>query len=191
MTTYERIDAILKDRGISRRQLARMAGIKEPTLASVFSKRPEFFPRKYLGPIAEALGVSLDDLEGRSNVDENGDILTIPILNPYYRFAFAFARGAEARELRNATEEEQQKTGLRIYKNEFKKRIDEMDEDTFYKVFMIAGCIEDNMPIEVIEAQFRLWEAIERRKEKEARPEATSAAIPATPESVDPEGGKA
>lgn len=66
MTVYERIDNILKERGISRRQLARMAGIKEPTIGSIFAKRAEPFPRKQLGPIAEALGMTTDELEGNS-----------------------------------------------------------------------------------------------------------------------------
>lgn len=64
MTVYERIDAILAERGISRRKLARMAGIKEATLGSIFAKRPEPFPRKYIASIASALNVSVSYLDG-------------------------------------------------------------------------------------------------------------------------------
>ena len=69
MTVYENIDMCLAQRGISRRQLARMAGIKETTLASCFARRPEHFPLKYGKAIAKVLGVDVDELYSYSSTN--------------------------------------------------------------------------------------------------------------------------
>lgn len=61
---YENIDRLLKERHMSRRKLARLAGIKETTLASAFVQRPEHFPRERAERIAEVLHVSVKDLYG-------------------------------------------------------------------------------------------------------------------------------
>lgn len=57
-STYDKIDEILKERGLSRRKLAQMAGINVNTMSALFAKKPEKFPDKYLNAIAEALDVS-------------------------------------------------------------------------------------------------------------------------------------
>lgn len=69
MTVYERIDNLLYQRGMSRRELARKAGIKETTLSSVFARQPENFPIRYLKPIAEVLGVHWNDLAGYERIE--------------------------------------------------------------------------------------------------------------------------
>jgi lambda repressor-like predicted transcriptional regulator len=74
MTVYENIDKHIKARGISRRELARRAGIKETTLAACFARRPEHFPLKYGRAIAEVLDVDLDELYGYAA----GDIMKSP-----------------------------------------------------------------------------------------------------------------
>ena len=66
MTIYEKIDKLLEEQHMSRRELARRAGIKETTLAAAFARRPEHFPLKFAKPISEVLGVSLDTLYGRA-----------------------------------------------------------------------------------------------------------------------------
>ena len=58
----EKIDTILKDREISRRELARMAGINEQTLGTVFRTHPKHLAYKYGQPIAEALHINVNDL---------------------------------------------------------------------------------------------------------------------------------
>lgn len=64
MTVYENIDKILRERHISRRKLADLAGINANTLAAVFMRKPDPFPEKYLIPIAEALEVPVYQLKG-------------------------------------------------------------------------------------------------------------------------------
>ena len=61
-TIFDRIDRILVDKRMSRRKLARLAGIPETTLASAFSRRPNKFPVEYTQRIAAALDVPLDSL---------------------------------------------------------------------------------------------------------------------------------
>ena len=55
MTIYDRIDKVLKEKGMSRRNLARLAGIPETTIASAFARRPERFPVQHLLKIATVL----------------------------------------------------------------------------------------------------------------------------------------
>lgn len=62
MSVYENIDRIIKEKRISRRKLARMAGINETTLASCFARRPEHFPSKYAVAIAKVLHVPVWEL---------------------------------------------------------------------------------------------------------------------------------
>ena len=66
MTVYERIDRLLRERGMSRRKLAHQAGINETTLASIFARRPKEFPYKNLLKVSMALGVSCEWLENGS-----------------------------------------------------------------------------------------------------------------------------
>ena len=63
---YDRIDELLKQKGLSRRKLAELSGINPSTLGALFARRPVPLPDKYLNPIAEALGVdrtAFDDNE--------------------------------------------------------------------------------------------------------------------------------
>lgn len=62
MSIYDNIDRLLEERHMSRRKLARLAGIKETTLASAFSNRPEHFPRERAEKIAEVLEVPVEEL---------------------------------------------------------------------------------------------------------------------------------
>lgn len=72
MTIYDRIDKILKERQLSRRALARLAGIKETTLAGLFARKPDVFPKKYIEAISGALNVSEAYLEGFAETNEDG-----------------------------------------------------------------------------------------------------------------------
>ena len=78
MTVYDRIDRILKEKNLSRRKLARLAGIPETTLASAFSRKPEHFPNKYLISIAAALEVDPGELAagwpGLKIIDRNNSV---------------------------------------------------------------------------------------------------------------------
>lgn len=67
MDIYDRIEHVREERGFSRRKLAEKAGIKPSTLQSLFDRRPEHFPSKYVTLIAEALGVSKDTLTGEKS----------------------------------------------------------------------------------------------------------------------------
>lgn len=66
MNVYDNIDRILKEKRMSRRRLARLAGIKETTLAACFARRPEHFPLKYALAIADVLDVNVEELYGHS-----------------------------------------------------------------------------------------------------------------------------
>jgi len=66
MSVYDNIDSILKEKRMSRRRLARLAGIKETTLQACFARRPEHFPLKYAMAIAEVLDVDIANLYGTS-----------------------------------------------------------------------------------------------------------------------------
>lgn len=70
MSIYENIDRLLKERHMSRRKLARLAGIRETTLASAFSNRPEHFPRERAEKIAEVLEVPVEELYDDHHVTE-------------------------------------------------------------------------------------------------------------------------
>ena len=78
MDVDSRIDAILKEKKMSRRQLAIAAGIPESTLAASFSRRSEKFSPKYLLRIAQVLGVSIIDLDPNmgalKNIEEVAEI---------------------------------------------------------------------------------------------------------------------
>lgn len=63
-SVYDRIDAILKQRRISRRKLAEMAGINVNTMSAIFARKAEPLADKYLDPIAEALEVPKTELLG-------------------------------------------------------------------------------------------------------------------------------
>ena len=64
MDIYERIDQILKEKRLSRRKLAALAGIPYPTLAASFkrkSKKPSF---EFVAKIANALKTTMFELVG-------------------------------------------------------------------------------------------------------------------------------
>lgn len=77
MNVYENIDRILKEKRMSRRRLARLAGIKETTLAACFARRPEHFPLKYALAIADVLDVNVEELYGHS-IDVTPQMVDIP-----------------------------------------------------------------------------------------------------------------
>lgn len=77
MTIYDRIDEILGERQLSRRALARLAGIKETTLAGLFARKPDVFPEKYIDAISNALNVSSSYLQGFADTPEAGERLDI------------------------------------------------------------------------------------------------------------------
>ena len=68
MTIYDNIDALLKEKHMSRRKLARLARINETTLAACFSRRPEHFPSKYAIAIARVLDVDVAALYGTQSI---------------------------------------------------------------------------------------------------------------------------
>lgn len=59
MNVYERIDLILKERGISRRKLAEISGIPYSTIASSFSRKSKKLSIETIDKIAIALGVPI------------------------------------------------------------------------------------------------------------------------------------
>lgn len=63
MTICERIDAILEERGMSRRKLADMSGIPPSSLQSAI-ERNTGLSLDMLLPISDALGVSVESLDG-------------------------------------------------------------------------------------------------------------------------------
>ena len=54
---YDKIDELLKQKGMSRRKLAMQAGISTSNMSALFARRPVPLADKYLNPIAAALGV--------------------------------------------------------------------------------------------------------------------------------------
>lgn len=63
MSVCERIDAILEERGMSRRTLAEMSGIPPSSLQSAMERNTGLFLDMLL-PISDALGVSVESLDG-------------------------------------------------------------------------------------------------------------------------------
>lgn len=73
MDMYDRIDELLKEKNISRRKLAIMAGVPPTTLQSAFSRKTVNLSHDTIKKIADALGVPVADLAGWSypyNVDQ-------------------------------------------------------------------------------------------------------------------------
>ena len=68
MTIYDRIDMELKRRHWSRRKLADFAGININTMCSLFARKPDPLPDKYLNKIADALDIPVHELKGISIV---------------------------------------------------------------------------------------------------------------------------
>lgn len=64
MNVYERIDSILKERHMSRRKLAELAGIPPTSLQSAFSREVDDISALMLRKIAAILGVTTDYLLG-------------------------------------------------------------------------------------------------------------------------------
>lgn len=65
---YEVIDALRKQRNLTGKKLAEMAGMPTTTLATIMGRKPAAIPKKYLVALAEALGVRWHEL---LNVSEN------------------------------------------------------------------------------------------------------------------------
>ena len=59
---YDNIDKLLKERGMSRRQLAIKAGIGEGTISTAFTRRSTMFHPRNLQKIADVLDVTIEDL---------------------------------------------------------------------------------------------------------------------------------
>ena len=62
MDMYDKIDAILAEKKMSRRQLALAAGISENTISGAFRRRTKNFSMENIVRIADVLGVSFTDL---------------------------------------------------------------------------------------------------------------------------------
>lgn len=60
---YDNIDRLLKENGMSRRQLALKAGIGEGTMSTAFARRSTMFHPTNLQKIADTLGVTVDELK--------------------------------------------------------------------------------------------------------------------------------
>lgn len=67
MNIYDRIDEILKEKRMSRRQLAQLAGIPESSLAAAFARKSKMSMER-LAKIAHALHVSPEELNPAINV---------------------------------------------------------------------------------------------------------------------------
>lgn len=60
----DKIDELRKERGLSRREVARQAGINENTFACYFKRKYGNFPEKHIESVARVLGVSPATLKG-------------------------------------------------------------------------------------------------------------------------------
>lgn len=69
MRIYDRIDEILAEKKMSRRKMARLAGIPETTIASAFTRKPERFPIEYIVKIAKALEIPWQELVAGTDVE--------------------------------------------------------------------------------------------------------------------------
>ncbi|MBE5774050.1 MAG: helix-turn-helix transcriptional regulator [Clostridiales bacterium] len=67
MDIYQRIDKLLREKDMTRKQLAALAGINYSTIATIFSRKPKHFPHKYAEKIASVLQVSVDELYESDN----------------------------------------------------------------------------------------------------------------------------
>lgn len=67
MDIYDNIDRLLKERHMSRRQLAIAAGIPEASLASAFNRRSKNFPSERLKKIATVLNVLPSEIDPSIN----------------------------------------------------------------------------------------------------------------------------
>ena len=70
---FERLDAILKERHISRRKLALSVGIKEGTMSTAYRRRSGLSSEDVL-KIAEYLGVSPYYLEGWTDFEQTSNL---------------------------------------------------------------------------------------------------------------------
>jgi len=61
-TMYSRIERILKEKGMNKRELADITKIPYSTLISAFNRKSQGFSVEYVGAIAEALGYKIDYL---------------------------------------------------------------------------------------------------------------------------------
>ena len=71
LNVYDRIDLILKERGISRRKLAELSGIPYSTIASSFARKNKNLKIETLDKIAAALDVSVIRLNPNITWDEH------------------------------------------------------------------------------------------------------------------------
>ena len=71
MDIYSRIDELLRERNLSRRQLAREIGIPPTSLQSAFTKKSKSLNLQSVKDIATALDVSIDYLIGNEDEEEH------------------------------------------------------------------------------------------------------------------------
>lgn len=71
MNMYDKIDALLEEKKMSRRQLAHAAGISENTLSGAFRRKTKNFAVENVIRIANVLGVSWIELVGRPDIEED------------------------------------------------------------------------------------------------------------------------
>ena len=62
MNTTEKLEAILYERGISRRQLANACGIPPTTLQAYMEKKAAVYPSRMIEKIVNTLGVMYEDI---------------------------------------------------------------------------------------------------------------------------------
>lgn len=70
MSIYDNIDKELHNRCWSRRELAQRAGINVNTMSTLFARKPDPMPEKYIDKIANALEMQPHELKGFGLVTE-------------------------------------------------------------------------------------------------------------------------
>ena len=70
MDMYDRIDALLKQKGISRNKLAELAGIPSSTISTAFMRRTKNFSVFSTQKIADVLGVTWNELMGLKDLGD-------------------------------------------------------------------------------------------------------------------------
>lgn len=96
---YDNIDRILKEKHMSRRQLAFAAGVGEGTMSTAFSRRTTMFHPANLKKIADVLGVTTEELiaEPAADVTPLGQINGVPtsFVNPPKGYKWKLSDGTE------------------------------------------------------------------------------------------------
>ncbi|PLR92041.1 helix-turn-helix domain-containing protein [Bacillus sp. T33-2] len=65
-----KLNSILEERGISRREFARMTGIRHPTINEMCKNQTKRIPLDNLAVICEILNVNIQDVLELVNIDE-------------------------------------------------------------------------------------------------------------------------